>query len=67
MAGDAVAGNPLAGNPASFDLLRHGGFVKSAAGGRAGTMNILFCDGHCEPKAITAASLATVYLVPPTP
>ena len=63
----ALAGDALAGNPASFDLLRHGGYVRSASGSKAGTMNLLYCDGHCDAKAITPGSLATVYLVPPTP
>ena len=50
---DALAGNGLAGNPANFDRRRHRGRV-----------NVAFCDGHVESRAITAGDLTTAYLVP---
>ena len=63
----ALAANDYtAGSPAAFDLKRHGGFT-AVAGQQVGMMNMLFCDGHGESKQITAASLNSVYLVPPAP
>jgi prepilin-type processing-associated H-X9-DG protein/prepilin-type N-terminal cleavage/methylation domain-containing protein len=51
---DALAGNGKAGDPQSFDTLRH-----------HGRMNIGFFDGHVETRNISAGDLLNVYLMPP--
>jgi prepilin-type processing-associated H-X9-DG protein len=48
------AAQPIAGDTANFDLLRH-----------RGKINIAFCDGHVETRNITAADLSSVYLLAP--
>ncbi len=44
----------LAGDPANFDAKRH-----------QGKINIAFCDGHVETRAINAGDLNNVYLMAP--
>jgi prepilin-type processing-associated H-X9-DG protein len=51
---DALAGNAKAGDPQSFDILRH-----------HGRMNIGFFDGHVETRNISGHDLMNVYLMPP--
>ena len=50
---DALAGTAMAGNPASFDRLRH-----------RGKINVGFCDGHAESRDITPVGLTNAYLAP---
>jgi prepilin-type processing-associated H-X9-DG protein/prepilin-type N-terminal cleavage/methylation domain-containing protein len=52
--GDAFKGDGLAGDPQSFDKIRH-----------QKKMNIAFCDGHVETKNITFQDLNTVYVLAP--
>jgi prepilin-type processing-associated H-X9-DG protein/prepilin-type N-terminal cleavage/methylation domain-containing protein len=52
--GDALSGNPLANDPACFDLPRH-----------QGRINIAFCDGHVETRTISVNDLKAVFLLPP--
>ena len=53
--GDAFVGNArVAGDTACFDLIRH-----------QGKLNVAFCDGHVESRAISYNDLNTIYLLPP--
>jgi prepilin-type processing-associated H-X9-DG protein/prepilin-type N-terminal cleavage/methylation domain-containing protein len=50
----ALAGDALAGNPQSFDRVRH-----------QGMMNVGFCDGHAEARTVSAGGLSSIYIAPP--
>ncbi len=51
---DAFTGDGAAGDPQSFDLIRH-----------QGRINIGFFDGHVETRTINAKDLSSVYLLAP--